>query len=46
MFTYAVVPEIINDDYESQLIIKYCQRQEWPRCEEAIQAKIAFLFQT
>ena len=43
MFAFLVAHEIMHDDYEPQSIIECRQKQDWPKQEEAIQAKLASL---
>ena len=43
MFAFSMAYEIMHDDYESRSITKCCQRQDWPKWEEAIQTELSSL---
>ena len=43
IFAFSVAHKIIDDDCEPQSIIECRQRQDWPKCEEAIKAELASL---
>ena len=40
---FSVAHKIMDDDCEPQSIIECCQRQDWPKWEEAIKAELASL---
>ena len=42
-FAFLVAHEIMHDDYEPRSITECCQRQDWPKWEEAIKKELSSL---